>query len=146
MHEPKFSNYDGSLESLEASLRSLPQPSVPPDLEQRLLAAIPGTAMTPARSWPIAEVMALAIAAGVMMAVAYSLAVHGRDKDRIANLKPAVDRVQVNTSLVDGSDQAIARRTAGSFADGLGPPRFVWPLAGISPPAVLSPRHVFSFD
>lgn len=145
MHELKSTNHDGSSDALEANLRALPQPAVPPDLERRLLAMIPMVATTPTRNWPIAEVVSLAIAACLVVAVAYSLALHGRDRHRIANLKPAENDNQFQSPRVDISNRFVSRPAA-DFPDSLGPPRFVWPLAGIAPPTLSCPSHAFSFD
>jgi hypothetical protein len=71
MHRDQLPNPDRSPDDLEARLRSLPRPPVPADLEMRLLAAIPVGRAVRWRSWVFWGGPITAVAACVLVALAW---------------------------------------------------------------------------
>ncbi len=69
MRPKRLPNRARSPESLEARLRALPQPSVPADLEARLLATIPAEMRIPRRRWAVWAGVAGPLAAACLLAV-----------------------------------------------------------------------------
>ena len=113
------------LEALGAGLRALPQPPVPSDLEDRLLATIPATVARPRRRWPVAIGLISAAAAALTV-----LAWRGREShDPIAGPGTRPSAHQVASQSPNANARTTDRRQAQRVLDGPNLPAFVWPLS-----------------
>lgn len=146
MYKPNLTDGDPSAESLATRLRALPQPAVPPDLERRLLANIPAAAKSSPQHRGIAAVFGLAAAACLVAAVVHFVALYGGEKHQLTEVKSTHDGGQFRTSKSGNSGRLVSRAVAAEFPDGLGPPMFAWPLAGISLPASSCSNRAISFE
>lgn len=145
MYDKRSTDPDRSAESLEARLRALPQPGVPADLERRLLAAIPthrSVAQGPSPAWRSLAWTGgcAALAAACLLVV---LARSGSDAQR-----PAADRGEPHrlASASNTESAAIAWGRTQSILDSSKPPKFAWPLAGVSCVAASSRVRDVPFD
>jgi hypothetical protein len=140
MHPEKRPNPDRFAE-LEARLRALPLPPLPPDLEARLLVNIPAARPSPWRRWSLVGAIG-ALAAACLLAV---LAWHGRDGKSPVPLRenndpahahgpglprsPAGDPSAGRGSADSiGADHLAARLQARRALEEAESPLFNWPL------------------
>jgi hypothetical protein len=134
MHPERRPSPGRSSESLEARLRALPQPPVPPGLEARLLAAVPPIRLAPRRRWGVWAFVAGALAAACLLA---ALAWPRRagpapgpakgDSAHLVTPRPPDDSASL-TALVQA-------RRAPEVAE---LPPFTWPLGETAPVTVAS--------
>lgn len=127
MHPERRPSPDRSPEPLEARLRALPQPPVPPGLEARLLATVPAAMPAPRRRWGVWVGMAGALAAACLLA---ALAWPERDgqgpgPETNATSPPVTPR----TPDAAGVASLGARRNP----DGAETTIFTWPVEETSP-------------
>jgi len=121
-------NPNRSLESLEASLRAWPQPSVPADLEARLLAAVPAELPIAPRHWAFWASVVCASAAACLLAF---FTWPGRDGKNPAPTPPTNESAhQVAPRPPDDNDRIAAWRQYRRVLDGGELPTFNWPLQG----------------
>src|SRR5262249_42530900 len=129
MHSEERPNPDRFPEALEARLRALPQPPVPPGLEARLLASIPAKLPAPRRNWAVGVGVAGVLAACLVALLAWL----GRDgkgpapRPRSAELSRQDPRRPPDDNA--GSAWLETRRVLG----GGEPPAFTWPLEETPP-------------
>ena len=128
MHSEERPNPDRSLESLETRLRAVPEPTVPANLEARLLAAIPVTMPFQPRRWPVRVGVVGAVAAACLVTILawprheeLGTGGEGRLISEIPSPAPAV------------SEKAMAWREARQLLDGGEIPGFSWPLEETTP-------------
>lgn len=126
MYNRKSTNSNEPAGSLEARLRALPPPSVPARLERRLLAAIPSRrSVAPRRRLAWSGACGALAAACVLVVLIWAV----RDRKRLA-----ADRAESRQLVAVSSAPAaaIARENTEPIFDISKPPKFTWPLAGVS--------------
>lgn len=145
MYDKRSTDPDRSAELLETRLRALPQPGVPADLERRLLAAIPthrSVAQGPSPAW-----RSLAWTGGCgALAAACLLFVLSRSWSDAP--RPAADRGTLRrvAPAPNTEHHAIAWGRTQPIFDSSKPPKFAWPLAGVSSIAASSHVRDVPFD
>jgi hypothetical protein len=123
-----------SPESLEARLRALPQPPVPPGLEARLLAAVPPGRSAPRRRWAVWVGVAAALAAACWLA---ALTWPRRGDTGPAPSPSGRDFAhQVTPRPPSESPGVAAWARAGRDPEGAELPPFTWPLEEAPPVTV----------
>jgi hypothetical protein len=120
MHPEPRPNPDRRTESLEARLRALPQPSVPADLEARLLATVPAKMPAMRRQRKAWFVAAGALAAACVLAVLIWRGNDGTNSIAIRPIDPVTPQPQ--------GDIAPTRLEVRQSLDETKMPAFSWPL------------------
>jgi hypothetical protein len=130
MHSEPRPNPDRSPEALEARLRDLPQPPVPPGLEARLLAAIPGKLPAPRRNWAVGLGVAGVLAACLLAFLAWL----GRDGKGPAPRPPSTEFSHQDIPRPpDDTPVVAAWLETRRVLEGGEPPAFAWPLEETPP-------------
>jgi len=81
MHDERHHDSDQFSQYLEAKLRALPDPPVPPNLEARLLATIPAALPIQRRRWAVWAGVACASAAACLLAFLWFRGPRGETRD-----------------------------------------------------------------
>jgi hypothetical protein len=137
MHPDQRPDPDGSPESLEARLRALPQPSVPADLEARLLSAIPTELPFQRRRWAVWVGVVGPLAAACLLAVfAWP---RGDGNHPVPNPPTKESAHQVTPRPPDDPDSIAAWWEARRVLDGAERLTFIWPLPETSSIKVSTP-------
>lgn len=146
MHDNRSTDSNPPAGSLEARLRALPPPSVPADLERRLLAAIPAPRPFARANRPIAPRHWLA-AAGVCgtLAAACLLIALALPRGDATKSVADTDETRYVTAETNVAAAHAGNRTRPVF-DASKPPKFAWPLAGSPTLTAASRVRAVSFD
>ena len=135
MHPDRRLNPDRSPEALERSLRALPQPPVPADLEARLLASIPAAMPVSRRRWVVWMGVAGAVAAACLVAVVSWHAINDKSLPEMVIVTPVPLKVPLDAGGI------ASWRVARGVIDASDLPAFAWPLAETAPITVFTSIH-----
>jgi hypothetical protein len=144
MHRPRKSSSGRSLESLEARLRALPQPTVPSDLEARILSAMPALASNEMvrsartsrrRRLAIWAGASLATAASCLLAIRFLATTADQNTARAGARNPEATESarQLTLRQPDESQRVFPSFAAQREVDETAIPTFTWPIREKSP-------------
>jgi hypothetical protein len=126
---------------LESQLRALPQPLVPPDLEARLMAAIPEHRPIRRRRRAMLAAIGSGLAAASLLIWLAWLARGPKSIAPVAEMPNGTGLVRDNSALAVGDDDTEitprieARRVLGGTETGI----FAWPIEGPTAPTIATP-------